>query len=78
MSFNRPVNEDDQNRFAASPRRCFVTGYIRRCSNRDSTCRFLNNLNVVCESGGEWLEKFAATIEEKVFDGQDKDLFIRQ
>ena len=36
------------------------------------------DLNVVCESGGEWLEKFAATIEEKVLDGQDKDLFIRK
>lgn len=78
MSLNSPVNADNKNRFAASPRRFFVAGYIRRHSNRDSKCRFLNDLKVVCESSGELLGKFAPRIEEKVIDGLDKDLFVRK
>ena len=72
MNFNRPVTADDQNRVEASPRRSFVAGYIRRYNNRYSKCRFLNDLTVVCESGGKQLGKFAPTIEEKslTFDTQ--------
>lgn len=63
MSSKRPVNADDQNRFAPTPRRYFITGYIRRYSNCDSSSTFLNNVKIFFESKFDELKVYCKDVE---------------